>query len=84
MTARPATAIQRDLLRTEPVSTDAPECFAHGRSFTACLRQCSMCVDKLEQAAQQKIGKPSATAVTPDDYPDMPESLRRRPKGKAA
>ena len=34
MTATLATAIQRDLLRTEPVSTDAPECFAYGRPFT--------------------------------------------------
>lgn len=34
MTVTLATAIQRDLLRTEPVSTDAPECFAYGRPFT--------------------------------------------------
>jgi hypothetical protein len=32
-TADLAAAIERDLLRTEPVRTDAPECFACGRSF---------------------------------------------------
>ena len=32
-TATLATAIQRDLLRTEPVKTETPTCFACGRTF---------------------------------------------------
>jgi hypothetical protein len=32
-TANLAAAIERDLLRSEPTRTDAPECFACGRSF---------------------------------------------------
>jgi ParB-like chromosome segregation protein Spo0J len=58
------------------------------KEFIACLRKCSICVDKLEEAAQHKIGNVAHDAqnqsLANDDGLDIPEYLHGSPATSGA